>query len=68
MTKKQPTTKAGKLLRKILDLLRKESVEHVDVLLKKMTDEELQEIAQELKKEMVRRNMLPFILKLWQQP
>jgi hypothetical protein len=54
------TIKAGKVLRKILDLLRKESFDQLEVLLKKMTDAELQEISLELKKEMVRRGMIPF--------
>jgi hypothetical protein len=55
---KEPKTKAGKLIRKILNVLRNESIDHIDKILVKLTDGELLEISQALQKEMEKR-MIP---------
>jgi hypothetical protein len=51
----EPKTKAGKIIRKILSLFRKEAFNHANLLFQEFTDQEMTELKEAVDKEMKRR-------------
>jgi hypothetical protein len=52
---KEPKTKVGKLLKKIATLLKKEAINHADEILKKLSDDEVNDLYESISEEKERR-------------